>query len=192
MLTREAIAEVERIENAHHKAIHTTFACRNQGPKAWKAWEDATSAWHAQRYPTERLWEDQFLADLRTSDRQAIDEAILYLEVDPWYFRSGYLKERLIRGLKAADLTERDRRRLRNVIWNVAGGKNRREFRDYCSLAAVVGDEGLIRLLEDVSPERDRDAKGKFGYLLSYLQQNTKLSEQGVGRQPATTPRVGD
>lgn len=191
MLTREAIAEVERIENAHHKAIYTTFVCRNQGPKAWKAWEDATSAWHAQRYPTERLWEDQFLADLRTSARQAIDEAILYLEVDPWYFRSGYLKERLIRGLKAADLTERDRRRLRNVIWNVAGGRNRREFRDYCSLAAVVGDDGLIQLLEDVSPERDRDAKGKFGYLLRYLQQNTKLSK-AVGGHPSTTPRVGD
>ena len=173
MLTREVIAEVERVENAHHKAINSTFACRNQGPKAWKAWEDATSAWHAQRYPTERLW-------VRASDRQAIDEAILFLEVDPWYFRSGYLKERLIRGLKAAQLTERDRRRLRNVIWNVAGGRNRREYRDYCSLAAVVGDRDLIGLLEDVSPERDQDAKGKFGYLLTYLQQNTKLSEQGV------------
>ncbi|GAA5481801.1 hypothetical protein [Haloferula sargassicola] len=177
MLTREAIAEVERIENAHHKAIHSTCACRNHGPKAWKAWEDAASAWHAQRYATDRLWEDEFLADLRGSDRQAIDEAILFLEVDPWYFRSGYLKERLIRGLKAAQLTERDRKRLRNVIWNVAGGKNRREYRDYCSLAAVVGNCDLVRLLEDVSPERDLDAKGKFGYLLSYLQQNTKLSE---------------
>jgi hypothetical protein len=180
MLTREAIAEVERIENAHHKEIHSTFSCRNQGPKAWKAWEDATSAWHAQRYSTDKLWDDAFLADLRVSDRQAIDEAILYLEADPWYFRSGYLKERLIRGLKVAKLTQRDRRRLRNVIWNVAGGRNRREYRDYCSLAAVVGDADLIRLLEEVSPERDQDAKGKFGYLRSYLQQNTKLSGQGA------------
>jgi hypothetical protein len=189
MLTRDDIAQVERIENAHHKAIHSTFACRNQGPKSWKAWEDATSAWHAQRYPTNKLWEDDFLADLRASERKAIEEAILYLEVDPWYFRSGYLKERLIRGLKAANLTERDRRRLRNVIWNVAAGKNRREYRDYCSLAAVVGDADLIRLLEDVSPERDQDAKGKFGYLLRYLQQNSIPSEQDApsngGQRPS-------
>ena len=192
MLTREAIAEVERIENAHHKAIHSTFACRNQGPKAWNAWEDANCAWHAQRYPTDRLWDDEFLADLRASDRQAIEEAILYLEVDPWYFRSGYLKERLIRGLKAANLTERDRRRLRNVIWNVAGGRNRREYRNYCSLAAMVGDADLIRLLDDVSPARDQEAKGKFGYLLSYLQQNTKLSEPGISPndRQATQPQI--
>ncbi|MBC7980783.1 MAG: hypothetical protein H7Y36_09500 [Armatimonadetes bacterium] len=89
MLTRDDIAQVERIENAHHKAIHSTFACRNQGPKAWKAWEaweaweDATSAWHAQRYPTNKLWEDDFLADLRESERRAIEESIFYLEVDP-------------------------------------------------------------------------------------------------------------
>lgn len=178
MLTRDAIVQVERIESAHHKAIRLTFECRNRGPKEWKAWKDATSAWHAQRYPTDKLCENAFLADLRASDRQAIEESILYLEVDPWYFRSGYLKERLIRGLKAACLTQPDRMRLRNVILNVAAGKNRREFRDYCSLAAVVGDADLIRLLEDVYPERDQDAKGKFGYLLRYLQQNTKPSQK--------------
>ncbi len=178
MLTRDDIAQVERIENTHHKAIHSTFSCRNQGPKAWKAWEDATSAWHAQQYPTNKLWEDDFLADLRSSARQAIEESILYLEVDPWYFRAGYLKERLIRGLKAANLTERDRMRLRNVIWNVAAGKNRREYRNYCSLARVIGDADLIRILEDVSPERDQESKGKFGYLLRYLKQNNKPSEQ--------------
>lgn len=180
MLRRETIAEVERIENAHHKAIHSTYVCRGQGPKAWKAWEDATSAWHAQRYPTDKLWDDEFLAGLRTSDRQTIEEAILYLEVDPWYFRAGYLKERLIRGLKAANLTERDRMRLRNVIWNVASGKNRREYRNYCSLAKVVGDADLISILEDVSPERDQESKGKFGYLLRHLKQNNKPSEQAA------------
>jgi hypothetical protein len=172
MLTRDDIAQVERIENAHHKAIHSTSACRNQSPQAWKNWLDATSAWHAQRYPTNKLWEDDFLTDLRASDRQAIEESILYLEVDPWYFRSGYLKERLIRGLKVANLSEIDRSRLRNVIWNVAEGRNRREFRNYCSLALVVGDKELIQQLECISPARDQDAKGKFGYLLRYLRQH--------------------
>ena len=180
MLTRKAIVEVERVENAHHKLIHSTSACRDQEPDAWKEWEESTSAWHAQRYQTDRLWEDGFLADLRGSVRHAIDDAILYLEVDPWYFRSGYLKERLIRGLKAAELTEGDRKRLRNVIWKVAGGRNRREYRDYCSLAAVVGDPGLVQRLEGVSPEQDHEAKGKFGYLLRYLRQNSKLCAQGA------------
>ena len=179
MLTREAINEVERVENLHHKQIHATASRRNESALAWKVWQDTASAWHAQHYPTDKLWEDEFLAELRASKRPAIEDTILYLEVNPWYFRSGYLKERLIRGLKSADLTPRDRRRLWNVVWNAAAGKNRREFRNFCSLATVIGDTDLIRQLEEISPDQDAAAKGKFGYMLAYLRRHTKLSESG-------------
>ena len=172
MLTRESIASVERTVNAHHERIHSTFAVRQQGPKAWQDWEDATTAWHVHEHPTDFLWGDDFLARLRSSDRQAMDDAILYLEVDPWYFRSGYLKERLIRGLKAAKLTKQDRRRLWNVIWNVAAGRNRREFRNYCSLAAMLGDSDVIQQLEEISPERDLSSARKFSYLLNFLRRH--------------------
>ena len=181
MLTREVISEVERTENRLHQLIHTTFATRDQGPQAWKEWQEAAAAWRAQRYPTDKLWEEGFVADLRASDPSAIEEAILYLEVDPWYFRAGYLKERVIRRLKSANLKPRDRKRLWNVVWNVAAGKNRREFRDYCSLAAAVGDSDLIRQLEAVSPDQDAAAKGKFTYLLAYLRRNTEFSGQSDG-----------
>ena len=67
------------------------------------------------------------------------------------------------------------------MIWKVAGGRNRREYRDFCSLAAVVVDADLIQLLEDVSPERDLTAKGKFSYLLRYLRKNVIRSDQGSG-----------
>jgi len=188
MLTRAVIGEVERTENQHHERIHATVSKRDESASAWKAWEDAARAWHAVRHPTERLWGDKFLSDLRASERSAIEDAILFLEVDPWYFRSGYLKERLIRGLKAAKLSEQDRRRLWNVVWNVASGKNRREFRDFCSLAVVVGDSDLIQMLEEVPSSRDCAAKGKFSYLLNYLRQNKKTankSEQATPRKPS-------
>ena len=173
MLTREEIAHVERTENRHHEQINATFARRDQSKKGYEDWKAATSAWHAQRYPTDFLWSDEFLVALGNSKRQAIEDTILYLEVDPWYFRSGYLKERLLRKLKSADLTERDKVRLRNVIWNVAAGKNRREFRRYCSLAPMVANDGFRWRLADVSPELDRKTKGKFSYLREYLEHHT-------------------
>jgi len=183
MLTREVIAEEERVTNLLHQRIHSTFAKRHESARAWKEWEEATSAWHARRYPTEKLWEAGFLADLRASRRSAIEDAILYLEVDPWYFRSGYLKTRLIRGLKSADLTSRDRRRLVNVVWNVAAGKNRREFRNYCSLAVVIGEADLLQNLEEVPPHRNTAANGKFGYLLNHLRRHAKLMDGTGGDQ---------
>jgi hypothetical protein len=172
MLTREDILEVERVVNELHERVHRTSAARHEGPKAMQAWHDATTEWHARTHPTDHLWGDEFLAALRASSRPAIDDAILYLEVDAWYFGSGYLKERLIRGLKSAALTEQDRRRLWNVVWNVTRGRYRREFRKYCSLATLVGDSDLIQLLEGVSRELDWAAGGKIRYLLAYLRKH--------------------
>ncbi len=189
MLTQEQILEVERIENAHHESIRHTFGARSEGKKEWQAWKEATSAWHSQRYPTDILWEDAFLDRLRASDREAIEDAILFLEIDPWYFRSGYLKERLIRGLKAAELTERDKTRLRYVLWNVARGKNRREFRHYCSLALKILTPEFERILGEIPPEEDMDAKGKFSYLRNYIVRNKKSTEPSVA-QRRSKPRA--
>ena len=127
------------------------------------------------------------MADLRGSVPYAVEEAILYLEVDPWYHRSGYLKERLIRGLKAATFKNTERTRLLNVCWNAAAGTNRREFRNYCSLASVVGDSDLIELLERVSEDRDNAAKGKFSFMLNYLRQKTQKANNKIStrRKPS-------
>lgn len=179
MLTREQIAEVACTENRHHGRIHETFAYRDQSREGFEAWKGATSAWHAQSYPTDFLWSDEFMLNLRRSEREAIEESILYLEVDPWYFRSGYLKERLIRGLRSAELTERDALRLRNVIWNVAAGQNRREYRDFCSLAVRVATEEFREKLGRVSPEEDARAKGKFSFLREYLIRNKPTPKKG-------------
>ena len=162
MLTREQILDVERLENSHHERIGRTFRQRSESKEAWQAWKDATSEWHQQRYPTDRLWTDTFLRLLRTSDRAAIEDAVLYLEVDPWYFRSGYLKERLIRGLKAASLSEKDRLRLRHVVWNVVRGRNRRELRRYCSLALRVLTPEFEHALDRASVREDRACQGKL------------------------------
>lgn len=173
-LSRELISEAERIKGSLYKRIGTTFAKRNQSPKDRKEWSDAADAWHSHIHPIDKLWQTHFMADLRDSVPYAVEEAILYLEVDPWYHRSGYLKERLIRGLKAATLKNSERTRLLNVCWNAAAGKNRREFRNYCSLASVVGGSDLIELLESVSEDRDREAKGKFSFMLNYLRHKTR------------------
>ncbi|MGJ8677021.1 MAG: hypothetical protein ACSHX0_05860 [Akkermansiaceae bacterium] len=183
ILTREVIGDAERIKVHLHRRMHVMSAIRNQSPKEHKEWEEAADAWHTHEHPVDRLWCEEFMADLRESVPYAVEEAIVYLEADPWYHRSGYLKERLIRGLKTAVLKNSDRVRLWNVCWNVAAGKNRREFRNYCSLAAVVGDADLIELLKGVSEERNIAAKGKFGFMLNYLQHHKKSEQDKMRRQ---------
>ena len=167
------------MRKAQNERIHQTFAARAKDPAANAAWEEACHVWHGTRLPADYLWSGEFGQRVRSGDREAVKDAVLFLEVDPWYFRSGYLKERLIDGLKRAPLTEHDRERLRQVILNVAHGRNRREFRYYCRLAAVVENAEFRRALEREAEKGGPSALGKLAYLLSYLRQHSKLQTGG-------------
>jgi hypothetical protein len=79
---------------------------------------------------------------LATHDPAAIESAVQFLEVDPVFFRSGYIKEDLLERLRQAPLDENQKRRLKQVILaRVRDPKTRREFRRYCRLAAFVTDD---------------------------------------------------
>ena len=57
-----------------------------------------------------------FLEQIRQGDRFAVDEAIIFLESDPYCFRSGYIKKKLCSALKKPVLSREDRHRLRDII----------------------------------------------------------------------------
>jgi hypothetical protein len=175
MLTREQVLAAERTENAQHQRIHETFAKRAQGSAAYAAWKEACRVWHSTKLPTDYLWDDDFRRRLRAGEREAVEDAILYLEVDPWCFRSGYLKQRLTDDLKRVSLTEHDRERLRCVMLGVARGRNRREFRHYCRLAVAVENEAFLEQLEREARDSDSSSRGKLAYLLRFLKRHGRL-----------------
>ena len=147
----ELVEETQRRLNAAVEERHTSR-------EAWARWENAAREWHeamALLYPDE-FWES--IERLRNGDRDAIEPAITFLEVDPWAFRSGYAKETILRFLKRADLDDEQAARLRKVIVAVVDAGDRREFRGYCRLARRVADDGLrLALLERLrSSDRGR------------------------------------
>jgi hypothetical protein len=74
-----------------------------------------------------------------------------FLEADPWYFRSGYHKEYMIKELRKIPLTEEERKRLQQVILaRIQEPKTPREFRRYCRLARFVSDDGFERHVADL------------------------------------------
>lgn len=84
-----------------------------------------------------------FLRSLAAGDSNAIEAAIAFLEADPWFFRSGYEKQNLIRHLKRTTLTGMQRGRLGCVVLAAIDGRDRREFRHYCRLACAVWSDLL-------------------------------------------------
>lgn len=97
-----------------------------------RAWEMA--------YPP-GFWEDY--ERLRSGDPAGMGSAVSFLEADPWFDQSGYVKEKIIRSLKPAMMTLEYSARLRAVILRIVDQRDGREFRAYCRLARKVDSPEL-------------------------------------------------
>lgn len=133
-----------------HEAVNNAFRAhvREKDPERYDAllrdFRDKTEA----ALPSSQR---DFLPGLAAGHARFVETAILFLEADPWFFRSGYEKQRLIRHLKRAMLSNAQRQRLGRVVLAVidghAGGvradRDRVEFRHYCRLACGVWSDEL-------------------------------------------------
>jgi hypothetical protein len=107
------------------------------------AWFDVT--WTA-------VFTDRFLAAvaaLQAGDRSELEYGVRFLEADPWCFRSGYTKARLLPAIARLKLDESIRQRLaRVVLAAVDDTRRRKEIRKYGSVARAVGSGELRAQLE--------------------------------------------
>jgi hypothetical protein len=133
--------------------------------KRWSTyWEDLKSDPEYQRLQDEArlareaLHTPEFesaLEMLQLGDPSGAEYAIAYLEADPWYFRSGYLKGRIARWLRQVDLDDGDRERLRKVI--VAGIQkgSRYEQVEYRKLGRRLDTEEFRANLRKLAGSKD-------------------------------------
>ena len=84
-----------------------------------------------------------FMPGLANGHVRFVETAITFLEADPWFFRSGYEKQNIIRHLKRARLTEAQRMRLARVVLAVIEGRDRIEFRHFGRLACGIWSDFL-------------------------------------------------
>jgi hypothetical protein len=85
------------------------------------------------------------LKPMRRGDPQAIEDAIVFLEENPRFFRSGYHKGLLAAALKSAALSDDQIARLRQVVLEAAGSpKVGPEFKEYARLAVRLAHDPFI------------------------------------------------
>jgi hypothetical protein len=100
-----------------------------------------------------QLVEDQVLA----GDSGSIDEALAYLRSDPYYFRSGYSRDRLAGRIARAALTEAQRAEARTFVLLCVDGLAHCRSRELGRLAGATADNALRRDLLDRLRSKDRD-----------------------------------
>jgi hypothetical protein len=152
--------------------VHETVRHRDEGPRQRAAWKDACVRFHAAK--------DAFYAPitqamrrLREGDTSALEIAVAFLEVDPYCFRSGYVKAQLIREIKRVPLPPSAAARLREVVLSVVDRWDRREFRSYCGLARKVDAPPLRQALSEKLENEDPGVRRRARWVLEALERPT-------------------
>jgi hypothetical protein len=110
-----------------HARIHETFAERDHSPKKREEWSRACDEFHA-RYD-ELASPGGFegaLKRIESGDRRAMEAAICFLELRPYFFRSGYMFESILRKAKRAPLSADQTERLQRVVEALAEWRSRK------------------------------------------------------------------
>ncbi len=106
---------------------------------------------------------------LRSGDLSGLEMAIAFLEADPFFFRSGYVKADLIALISRQPLTETQMSRLRQVVIAIVDRRDGREFRRYCHLARHVDDPELRRDLDARYRSEDANVRRRAAWVLAAL-----------------------
>ena len=118
----------------------------------------------------------EFLQEIAHSDRTAIEKAIVFLDADPYCFRSGFIKKKLCSALKKASLTREDRARLRNIVMKSLLRQRPVSFADIASLGCHLYTPGFHERVKklDLIP---------FTYLLRRRQRFLRLLDEEVKKR---------
>ena len=102
----------ERIKQ-RHASVHDAAKDR-QSREGYKKWRSACDEFRAQydslAFPGGY---SSGLDRLKINDPEAIDAALAFIELRPYFFRSQYIRTRLLRALKKIQLTEEQALRLK-------------------------------------------------------------------------------
>jgi len=133
-------------------------------------WQDAVIAFraaYARVYPDSLRAVDQ--GSIRLSEVDTAD-MLDFLEADPVFDRSGYMKEKLLTELKRRRLDRHEVERLQQIILAVVRkDDHRREFLRYCRVAANVDDKTFRSELETLEQSDAPHVSQRANWVLAGL-----------------------
>jgi len=97
-----------------------------------------------------------------------IESAIAFLEADPWFFASGYMKADLLKIITQVELNDAHVRRLQKVAINIVDKRDCREFRWYCRLARKVQSPELKNKLQQRLNSEDANIRRRARWMLDW------------------------
>jgi len=176
----DLIRRESAVLHALHERVHITCRTRHTDRHAHAAWTEACHAFHTYVSALDPYL-DAALCDPCYTHSEQIEFVVCFLEVDPHFFRSGYLKQDLLTRIKRSKLTAPIKRRLHAVLLDAVHRRGTREFKYYCRLAAAVADDGLRGQLEALAAEGTSARTSRARRMLVSLYTTAKRSARREG-----------
>ena len=154
--------------NELHERIHATFKMRDRSEAHKQTWKEACSKFHGFQSEID-IYLDEVSAERVSEDKQIRQFVFDFLSVDPIYFRSGYEKERLLKLLKALDLTDGEKAVLRQIIRRRIRNGALREFRRFCQLIPRIQTDDFVAELRTTAQSNEEDIKRRAAFALEYV-----------------------
>jgi hypothetical protein len=110
----ENAAEINRL----HSRIHETVKRRSESVEAKQEWSRACAEFHA-RYEELCIpggWDAGFLERILAADPATIEVALCFLEVRPYFFRSGYHWKTILQKCKRAPMSGEQAERFARLL----------------------------------------------------------------------------
>lgn len=145
--------------------VHTTFLNRN---KDRDSWSKACEKFHSYISPIDQEI-DKIYETSELKDPETLEFVITFLELDPMFFRSGYIKEDMIQKLKRQELTQEQLNRVTLILIDAARNRGQREFKSYCRLAKVVSSDLLVKSLKSIIELQNGACKSRSKLMLGYI-----------------------
>ncbi len=120
---------------------------------------------------------DAYATLTRSGDASGTDMLLRFHEDNPWFFRSGNVKERLLRAFKRVDLTAAQRASLQRAVRTAVDMHCGRELREYCRLVGRIDDLGLREALRQRLGSADARVARRAYWLLRALGDDIVLPE---------------
>jgi hypothetical protein len=183
--TVEAVRQRARLLTRANVELKDAAGFRDWGERHYREWAEAAELFHAAgaaMYPDE--FEDAMAGLAGTpAPAQAAETAIVFLEADPWCFRSGYTKQEILRKLRRHPLTPEQKQRLANALLRYVDVGDRRELLDACKLARHHPTQELRSQLKSRLGSQDGDVARRALLMLNSIRSpNLSPAELGAAQ----------
>ena len=130
------------------------------------------------------------LALLSEKDPDTVDTAIAFLEADPRFFRSGYIKEKLLSRLKHVALSQHQVKRLGRLAIRSVDSGGRREFHGYARLAGALHAHAIAEAMHERQSSRDPEVARRAREVLHVLASRAGMERSGEGARLSASRAV--